>query len=109
MDWNTVTTNVQPVTQTGNPATTVQQPFAVPQQPAVQPPAVASSFNNNFTFQMDADTHKILGAVPEMYRNFIINFGIKLAAEQDIYQNYLTNYFSISETGEPVSDRKSVV
>jgi hypothetical protein len=70
------------------------------QQPAQQQPAQQQPYA--FTFQMDEDTHKILGTIPDIYRNFIINFGIKLAAEQEIYQNYLTNYFS-NETGEITS------
>ncbi len=55
----------------------------------------------HFRFRMDNDTYKILGSLPEMYRNFIINYGIKLASEQEIYQNYLTNFMQevVDESG----------
>lgn len=59
----------------------------------------------NYKFRMDNDTYKILGSLPEMYRNFIINFGIKLASEQEIYQYYLTNFMQDEVNADGVSQQ----
>lgn len=74
------------------PATMYGSPGTITTGTSTNPSSQITEEEMFFKFRMDNDTYKILGNLPEMYRNFIINFGIKLASEQEIYQNYLTNF-----------------
>jgi hypothetical protein len=50
---------------------------------------------------MDQETHYILYNTPEIHRNFLINYAIKLAAESDLYLNYITLDIAANQNNEP--------
>ena len=54
------------------------------------------------TFIMDKDVAQLINTIPEQYQDFIINFGIKLALEQNLVKQYITGYqIQINEAGVP--------
>lgn len=88
-----------------NPTFGNQQPRVVYEQPVpqqtVQYNTVPQQPGNNYMFDMDAETYNILTNTPEIYRNFIINYGIKLASESPLFHQYIS--INKTEVNEKIS------
>ena len=69
-----------------------QQPVAPPVQQVQQPVQPVQQQSYSYQFIVDNDNVHLLNSIPEIYRDFIINFGIKLALEQPLVQNYITGF-----------------
>ena len=69
-----------------------QQPVAPPVQQVQQPVQPIQQQSYSYQFIVDNDNVHLLNSIPEIYRDFIINFGIKLALEQPLVQNYITGF-----------------
>lgn len=83
-----------------------QQPVA----PQVQPVQQVQQQSYSYQFIVDNDNVHLLNSIPEIYRDFIINFGIKLALEQPLVQNYITGFkMETNEQGvvQPVQQASS--
>lgn len=77
----------------GNAHPVYQQPVQPIQAAPVQPvtaPVQPQSYS--YQFIVDKDNVHLINSIPEIYRDFIINFGIKLALEQPLVQNYITGF-----------------
>ena len=70
---------------------------------------VLSSTGNDKTFTMDERAKNLLTDIPEMYHNFLINYGIKLVAETELYEFYLNPRITIAENTGNDSENKSLV
>ena len=80
--------NIMPNQDYGWP-TPQMQPIEQPlKQPIIQSPET-KFYGDSLTFTLDQRSKNLLPTIPEMYHDFLINYGIKLVAETELYEFYL--------------------